>query len=217
VTSPVDAAPTSQDPTVLVQELKKRAVELGISWQLVTGTMTTTTTVLVDADTVAVPCVTLSGAHPEGTRVALLRIPPSGLYVIGVAESTEPATVIARGDAQVTALLVLTTTPTALTGGSFTVTLPSATYFEATAIFDLESTVAGAAIGQGFLYIDSVQQTGQALQSFVTVTRATVAQQWQGDLAAGTHLFELYAGKSAAAATARCNAIHTNVRASFYA
>jgi hypothetical protein len=217
VTSPVDAAPNSQDPTVLVQELKKRAVELGLSWQFLTGTITTTNMVMVDSDTVPVPCVSLSGAHPEGTRVGLIRIPPSGLYVIGVIDSAEEQVVVARGTAEVTALLALSTTPTALTGGSVTVTAPSSVYYEVTAVFDLEGTVAGNAVGQGYLYIDSVAQTRQALWSLASVGRGTVTQQWSGTLTAGTHLFELYAGKNVALGTGRCNSIHTNVKVTFYA
>lgn len=216
MTAPAET-PASQDPTALVQAVKARAVELGISWQLLTGRMATTTTVVVDGDTVAVPCINVSGAHPEGTPVAMMRVPPSGLYVLGATTGSEAAQVVARGEATCTALAALTTTPTLMTGASVTVTAPSTVYYEVTGFYDLESTVAGASVGQGFLYVDAVQQTRQALQSLASVGRGTVGQQWSGTLAAGNHTFEMYAGKSAAAATGRINATHSNIKVTFYA
>lgn len=218
MTAPAGEA-ESQDPTALVQAIKKRAVELGIAWELLTATMATTTTAVVDGDTVAVPVISLSGAHPEGTKVGLMRVPPSGLYVIGVVSSTEPSQVVARGEARVTALLVLSTTPTALTGGSVTMTAPSDVYWEATAFYDMEATVAGAAVGVGSLYVDGVAQTGQALLSFnvTTLNRGTPGQQWRGTLSAGDHTFELYGSKSAAGSTSRINNLHTYLMVTFYA
>jgi hypothetical protein len=104
-----------------------------------------------------------------------------------------------------------------MTGASVTVTAPSTVYYEVTGFYDLESTVAGASVGVGYLYVDAVQQTRQAIQSLASVCRGTVGQQWSGTLAAGAHTFEMYAAKSAALATGRINATHSNIKVTFYA
>lgn len=210
------AEPTA-DVTELVKQLKGRAVELGISWSFVTATMTSETMAQIDGDTVPTAVISLSGAHPAGTRVGVVKIPPSGQYVVGIVGGGEPSQVVARGEATTTALLVLTTTPQALTGGTVTITAPSDVYYEATAFWDMDCTVAGAAVAQGFLYIDGVVQTRQGLMSLATVNRETVGQQWSGTLSAGEHDFTLYAGKNLNLATARVNNIHSNLRVTFYA
>lgn len=216
MTAPAET-PDSQDPTALVQAIKARAVELGIAWELVTGTMATTTTAVVDGDTVAVPVISLAGAVGADTRVGLLRVPPSGLYVLGVAANTAQPNVVARGSAANTVLQALAVTPAALTSASVTLTAVGDVYWEAIGVYDLEATVAAAAVGQGYLYVDTVAETKQALLGLAVVTRATVTQMWSGTLSAGTHTFEMYAGKSANVGTSRCNATHTNLRVTFYA
>lgn len=210
------AEPTA-DVTELVKQLKGRAVELGIAWSFVTATMTSDTMAQIDGDTVPTAIISVSGAHTAGTRVGVIKVPPAGQYVIGVVGASEPSQVVARDTAVCTTLAALTTTPTAMTGATATVTAPSDVYYEVTGFWDLESSVAGASVGQGYLYIDGVQQTGQALLSLATVCRGTVGQQWSGTLSAGDHTFDMYAGKSAAAATGRINAVHSNIRITFYA
>jgi hypothetical protein len=183
---------------------------------VVDGATPTSVTVIIDGDDQELTATSLVGTLDPNQRVMIDIVPPSGMYVIGLQGTAPGYQFLTVGEAVVSANLTLTTTPTALTGGLVTMTALSTVYYQARAVFDMEGTVAGAAIAQGFLYVDAIQQTRQALYSLNTVSRATVAQQWSGTLTAGTHTFELYAGKSAAVATGRCLGTHTNLMVSFY-
>jgi hypothetical protein len=204
-----------------IREVIDNPTRYGLIWRrvpatVVDGSTATSVTVIIDGDDQELAATSLVGTLDPGQRVMIDIVPPSGMYIVGLQGAAPGYRFLTVGETQVSANLTLTTTPTALTGGSLSMTALSTVYYQATAFFDMESTVAGAAIAQGFLYVNTIQQARQALYSLNTVSRATVGQQWSGTLAAGTHTFELYAGKSAALATGRCLATHTNLMVSFY-
>lgn len=73
---------------VLIGELKGQAQRLGLAWAwqeatVVDGGSGIRPTVLVDGDTVPVPAVSVVGGVADDQRVFVIRIPPSGIYVVG--------------------------------------------------------------------------------------------------------------------------------------
>jgi hypothetical protein len=204
-----------------IREVLDNPTRYGLIWRrlpatVVDGSTVTSVTVIIDGDDQELTVTSLIGTLDPDQRVMVDVVPPSGMYIIGLQGALPGYRFLTVGETVVSANLALSTTPTALTGGSLSMTALSTVYYQARAVYDFEATVAGASIAQGFLYVDAVQQTRQALYSLNTVSRATVGQQWSGTLAAGTHTFELYAGKNAALATGRCVASHTNLMVSFY-
>jgi hypothetical protein len=82
-------APAS-DAKVLVQAVQDNAQRLGLTWQLqfatvADGTVPAAAVVTLDSDALSVPAqaVSLVGAIPAGERVAVMSVPPDGMYVIG--------------------------------------------------------------------------------------------------------------------------------------
>lgn len=75
--------------TTLVDAIRSESSELGITWGLRPGTVQGRSfvpgfiDVLLDNDTKPVQATTLAGAVNTGARVMTLRVPPSGMYIIG--------------------------------------------------------------------------------------------------------------------------------------
>jgi hypothetical protein len=103
----------SEDVGALVAAVKDNAQRLGLTWSLRFGTISTATTVLMDGadtETEPIPVISLIGPLTSGGRVAVMAVPPSGQYVIGVvgevphliAEASSTASTAAIGAETVT-------------------------------------------------------------------------------------------------------------------
>lgn len=107
------------------KELVANASRLGLSWRLVTATVTGTSPprFRLDGDTAEVEAVSMIGSLLIGQRIYVALIPPGGMYAIGYVGNA-PGDLIARVDgiansASVTAETVVLTLPRArLRGGS---------------------------------------------------------------------------------------------------
>ena len=72
-----------------VEEVQQVAAPLGLTWQLRYATVAVvaddmaTATVTVDGDTVAILATNLLGTLAPGGRVAVISLPPAGLYIMG--------------------------------------------------------------------------------------------------------------------------------------
>lgn len=107
--------------------------------------------------------------------------------------------------------LALTSTITDVTGASVTVTLTRALNYIAWGVFDAQAVVSAAgSTAVGYLAVDGSQLTEQAVYRQLTSgERGTVAQVWDGSLAAGSHTLKLQG--SATAGQFQFNATHTTL------
>lgn len=116
-------------------------------------------------------------------------------------------------EAQASAGLTLTTTPTLVTGTSatFTTTMPNAVAM-VTGTFDFDASVLGFGVCVGELQLDGATVSGQAIYGPSATGRQTVSQTWRVPIAAtGSHTLRLMASKTVAAGTAVANNIHTTL------
>jgi hypothetical protein len=218
---------TPQDTAELIRSLKENAARLGLTWTRRYGRVQSVTGVVArvvldgDDDTdqkqldpaqAHVRCNSLVGALLPGARVAVDSVPPDAHYVVGIISNPYPGRrLLSITEADATGDLTLGTSPADVPGCSVAVTMPVAGWYKVIGVYDFQYTASGNAIAQGFLNIDTVNQTAEAhLDGGGTTTiRATVSQQWTGTLAVGAHTLKLQAQKSAAAATLRSRISHT--------
>ena len=85
-------------------------------------------------------------------------------------------------------------------------------------VFDMEQTTpSGTTTNCGLLSVDGVTETKQALFRGLTANdRATVAQTWRKELAAGSHTLKLRVKKTGSGGTLVCNDVHTSIVVTVY-
>jgi hypothetical protein len=205
------------------QAISKEGERLGLTWGLRPAEVIDSTggssqvKILYDGDTEAIGAVNLIGELlGEGARVLAVRVPPSGNFVVGHAPT---GYVLGRitYDTLVgaSAQLILGAGDVLVPGTQITVTVVNSARYNATGIFDFEETALGTTICLGKLYVDGANHASnrQAILAVAAVgDRASVAQQWDGILSAGSHTLELRATRNAAAGTQRANLLHTSLR-----
>ena len=205
------------------QSVSKEGERLGLTWGLRPAEVVDSTagsaqvTILYDGDTEPIGAVSLIGELlGEGARVLAVRVPPAGNFIVGHAPT---GYVYGRMTydtlAAASASLTLGAGDALVPGTTITVTVVNTARYNATGVFDFEETVLGTTICLGKLYVDGAIHSSnrQALFAVAAVgNRATVGQQWDGTLTAGTHTLELQAARNLAAGTQRANILHTSLR-----
>lgn len=198
-----------------VQELVNTAQRLGLAWVLRPGTVQSAQSVsrvavIADGDQQEISMVSLIGVPQPQSRVMTLQVPPAGNFVISSILGTASRELIHRYYMSSTADLTLNATPTLVPGLQVTVPIPGVFAFEATVAMDFDSTVNGATLCIGELYIGGVIAFTAAALFGVTTSddRATVHQQWVGT-AVGGSTFEIRARRGAAAGTQIVRQDHT--------
>jgi hypothetical protein len=131
---------------------------------------------------------------------------------------------IDRRDAQASADLTLSTTPTDITGAIVSdILVPRGCVVKATGHFDFEETVAGTTVGIGDCVFDGGSvQTRKARFGMAAVTDvATITQTWYNPIANGSdfvnHNVKLQGSKTVAAGTQVIRAAHTSLTVEVYA
>jgi hypothetical protein len=209
-----------EDVAQLVRSLTDNAQRLGLVWTRRYGTVITVTsrtavTVQMDGDDSPTPidCVSLVGRLIAGARVAVDSVPPSAKFVVGIlAMSNAGYKLVSKTSVIASGTVTLSTSAQDVPGVAVTVSVNAGALYTVDGVFDMEIQVTGNATMAGLLDIDTVGQTAQAILDDAGVTpRATVAQNWDGSLTAGSHTFKLRALKSAAVGTMRVNT-HTTMR-----
>ncbi len=203
------------------------AKRLGLTWDLTPATVSysvagePTLLVVVDGDSESIEAVNLLGVWvPTGARVMTLRVPPSGLFVVGNAlTGTAMGRLTFDEIAIATAQQSLGAVAAAVAGVTHTFTVVNSARYMATGIFDFDETVLGTTVCIGELFVDgSVEPTGSQALFEVTSTnsRATVVQHWSGMLTAGEHTLDSRVRRSVAAGTQFAQALHTTLRVQVY-
>lgn len=205
------------DPAVAAaRAIKENAKRLGLEWTLRQGTVGTPGPTLrvrldgPDVDTQHQVFNLLDGVPPPGTRVMVLML-PDAMYIVGRIGGHGKSLTNLIG-ASANSDLTLTTTATLVPNCTITITVDSPAQWKVDGTFDFDMTVAASTVAQGFLYVDGVAQTEQALfELALTSDRATVGQQWTNTFtASGDHTLELRAAKSANVGTALARTSHTS-------
>jgi len=210
-----------------VQAVTEIADRLGLTWQLRPGTVassiaaSSTVPVLLDGDEAAVSATSLLGSLLQvGTRVMVEAVPPAGNFIVGYALTGYVANQLTHDTlVRASSNLSLGAADVLVPGTQITVTVANLARYNATGIFDFDETGAGTTVCLGRLYVDGANHSSNAqalLEVTTTNDRATVAQQWDGTLSAGSHTLELRGARSAANGSQVANATHTCLRVQVY-
>lgn len=223
---------TPSEVADLIAVLPEIADRAGLVWAVRAGTVAQSTEVSalvrMDGDTVPIPVILLNGAVLTDARVWVLSRSDGGSnYMIGYAKETLLYSSLTICNSTLTPLP--TGAAAAITGGAgiiagtrVDINTPACRW-EVIGNYDMRSTGAGVTTIVGALAVDDFAETGTfelslALKN-VTVSgeRGTHMQQWGGTLAAGTHSFELYGFRTAAAGTQTIEQDHTTMRLNLWA
>lgn len=211
------------DIKTLVNAFTENAHRLGLKWlvrpgTIVTGIDTANMSVKVDGDEVATTgVVSMIGSLIAGQRVFLLIIPTIGTYIVGRVGKQMP-NLVERFYAIATGDLVLGAAATLIPGLTHTVEIGDFEY-DVTGVFDFDETSVGTTVGVGELFIDGVVASiSIATFEMTAVThRATVTQQWSGEVHGGSqHVMELRGRRSAASGSQSLRTGHTSMRIWIY-
>lgn len=224
MSQPTPDVSTAIEATTATVETAQR---LGLTWQLRPATVVIATagsssvTVVYDGDTATISAVNLLGTLLlAGARVMGIQVPPSGNFILGYALTGNIADRLTYDTlAAASADLTLTGVDTLIPGVTITVTVVNSARYNVTAFIDFDETVLGAATCIGRLYVDGGNHVSnrQVLYEVVAITdRATVGQQWDGTLTAGTHTFELKASRAFATGTQVAHITHSTMRVQVY-
>jgi len=203
--------------------LVENADRLGLKWGMRPATVNSiidanNVVATFDADTEPINMVSLLGPIPVGTRVRVIKVPPSGNFIVGIAEVVTPLR-LTRVDYTILGVNTgLSTVAAALPSTLITVITFRPATCEAQCVFDFDETTIGTTVCVGRLQVDGVTEASTATLEVVAVTdRATVTQQWAGSFpAAGTHTFVLEILRTVGAGAQQANATNTTLLTKVY-
>lgn len=209
-----------QAAVAAVKALVENAKALGLIWSLRPATVTvdapdpSLVEVIMDGDTVSISVVSLIGALAEGSRVMVMVVPPSGMFIIGQPD-TGPR--IVSYSATSTGDQSLTTTPTGIVSTSLTIPATAGDRWKATGVFDFNATASGFGVAVGYLYLGLTPESRAAIFAPAPTGRATVPQQWSGTFGATEDVtFILAVQKTSAGGTASVMQSHTTLEIEVY-
>lgn len=213
-------------------ELARRA---GLVWSIRPGTVTLATAthealVQLDGDAInsPIPCVSMIGAMMPGMRCWVIEAGikgETGNYIVGSpAKLARIYHALQACDSTLTPLPTGAASATQISGTRIEVDTPPCRY-EVTAVADMEVSGAGVTTIVAALAIDdNATPLGGAFESALILSDVTAGternqgtQQWSGELAAGSHSFELWGFRTAAAGTQSIQATHTTIKVDLFA
>ena len=206
-------APIVTPRTDWASAIVDNADRLGLKWDLRFGTVVSNTftdpginstgnnvAVTLDGDTATIACVPLAGLNSIGARVAVIKMPPAGNFVIGCPATPASASqLISRTRLDGTGVTGIGTGSTSVPGMSTTLTVVGGFDWECEAFFDFNVTTGGAT--SVFAQLTSPNGTEASLPIFgipTTGLRATVGQLWSGTATGGVTTFSFIVRKSLA-------------------
>lgn len=221
--SPLESPQTSlevQAAIVGVKALVENAKSLGLVWNLRPATVAVDSPdpslveVVMDGDTEIIAVQSLIGPLGVDDRAMVMIVPPAGMFIIG---SPNSGAKLSRYSVTNGTAVALSTGGTILTDTSTDVAARAGQSWKASAIFDFGVTVAGIGVAIGFLSLDGVSESRQALYQPATTGRQTTPQQWSGTFTTtGTVNFILSVSKTINAGAGTCFNQHTNLEIDVY-
>jgi hypothetical protein len=198
--------------------IKDTAQRLGLTWSLRPGTIQPSDSGAIqvsldgDQDVARVTVVSLIGPVVPLSRVMVLII-PDAMFVIGNVTGAVPRVMTNRVLMVSNADVTLTTSYQVVPNTLVTVVTSGLATWEVIGDFDMDTTGAGTTIMVGSLFVDGVQQTGDAVWGSNAVTeRVNVVQMWDGTFHnAGAHNFQLQAIKTVNVGTNVVQGIGTRI------
>lgn len=213
-------APEVQAAVAAVRSVVENAKPLGLVWNLrpaevmVDSPDPNLVEVIMDGDSVSINVVSLIGPLGANQRVMVAIVPPAGMFIIGQPNSGAK---LSRYSSTNNTATALSTGGNILTDTSIDVPARAGQSWKATAIFDFGVTVSGIGVAVGFLSLNGVAESRQAIYQPATTGRQTTPQQWSGTFATTeTVTFVLSCQKTAAGGTGTCFNLHTDLEIEVY-